>query len=513
MITGGEFEELDPTKETREYYARAKRDARSFAEESERIRSEYQTELKGYLRQRFEAQCQAAAHASNIGLRYHPRSNRFTIPVIPHEPAPGPNFDPNQIETVLRSDGTYGVSDIDLNDDSSFDPSEETSLDAFPKDESALGESLEKTDSAVKENLAERQGDDDQSTLLKSVSTAEFAHEGLLPIGDKPSRPDLPQMPSPPAPPKPDEKWKLYSNIKSAVAWAGSLAVGAFVGFGLKSFIGASIEPPLDKTFVCVMLGMAVILGLKLVMDLIGYETGAAQARKTLTPLFTVFVFLISVSLVGAEAVLGGQSLLTLSSRLNMGVETANELKPWQAYLITICISTATLLFSGFTGYQKGLRSLTTDDAAREAHEHARQLYDRECARIEQEHERDLQEWQDRKTEYDQIAKARRDRVQELEQEAHIQKLERMRTTHESRMALVKQIRENSDRELGDHVEGVEKGDERRTEFASMRKLPDFQAMLKYMSLVDACSLRIEELEKRLTGELISRGHRRAELL
>lgn len=513
MITGGDLDDLDPAKETRDYYARAKRDARSFAEESEKIRSEYQSELKGYLRQRFEAQCQAAAHASNIGLRYHPRSNRFTIPVIPHEPAPGPNFDPNQIETVLRSDGSYGVSDTDPDDDSLFDPSDETSLDSVEKVDKSSSESGGQSDLVADENLAGQQRVDDRSTLLKSVPPMELADEGLLPLGEKPKRPDLPQMPSPPAPPKPDEKWKLYSNIKSAIAWAGSLAVGAFVGFGLKSFIGASIEPPLDKTFVCVMLGMAVILGLKLVMDLIGYETGAAQARKTLTRPFTAFVLLISFSLIGAEAILGGQSLLTLASRLNMGVQTANELQPWQAYLITICISTATLLFSGFTGYQKGLRSLTTDDAAREAHEHAKQLYDRECARIEQEHERDLQEWQDRKTEYDQIAKDRRDRVQELEREAHIQQLERMRAAHDSRMALVKQIRENSDRELGDHVDGVENGDERRTEFASMRKLPDFQAMLKYMSLVDACSLRIEELEKRLTGEMISRGHRRAELL
>jgi len=513
MITGGDYEDLDPAKETRDYYARAKRDARSFAEESERIRAEYQTELKGYLRQRFEAQCQAAAHASNIGLRYHPRSNRFTIPVIPHEPAPDPTFDPSEIETVLRSDGTYGVSDLDSDELSSSSSNPTPDWGSSDEAVEKLGEIAESSVPAVQHDLAQQVGILDKSALLSPTPAIEGQVEALPQLGEKPTRPDLPQMPVPPAPPKPDEKWKLYSNIKSGIAWAGSLAVGAFVGFGLKSFIGASIEPPLDKTFVCVMLGMAVILGLKLVMDLIGYETGAAQARKSLTRPFATIVILISLALIGAEAVLGGQSLLTLSSRLNMGVQSANELQPWQAYLITVCISTATLLFSGFTGYQKGLRSLTTDDAAREAHEHARQVYERECARIEQEHERDLQEWQDLKSEYDRIAKERRDWSLDLEREAHQQKLERMKALHESRMALVKQIRENNDRELVDHVDGVENGDDRRTEFASMRKLPDFQAMLKYMSLVDACSLRIEELEKRLNGEMISRGHRRAELL
>jgi hypothetical protein len=338
----------------------------------------------------------------------------------------------------------------------------------------------------------------------ESVTTTPLV-SGATPVPKAPSMPKPPVMPSRPAPPKPgpvDRDWKIHTNIKSAVAWIASIAIGFFVGYGLLNISGIPYTREADKInyYFFLALGVSAIVGMKLLFDAMWSEHGRRRALGTSHWSYTSICTFVSLAIIGVEASLGGMALVIYTRKASF--ENAGEEPFGLMFLLALAVSCANLAYSGFIGFQKGQRSITHEDLVKRAHDIDVAEHEARVKEIQEAHERELALWQ-----------REIDRREELKRELHATKIAEITDHRGAHEESLNRWNSTLDKLSGRYEEGVGDRTARMDEFDSFRKLPDFQALCQSMSLVEALNLRIVEVERALTNESISRGHGRKSVI
>jgi len=334
---------------------------------------------------------------------------------------------------------------------------------------------------------------------------------------EKPARPAAPERPTPPAleqvprPAEIDQKWQQAVLWKSIVSWTGAVIVGLFVGFGLLTIAGLPYSRPEDRGFLIggFLVGVAAIVGIKLLMDVMWSEAGRRYALHRLSPpptpelrrevrnsnlAYLALAGLVSIGLVLVEGWLGGQAMVAYSAKASYdGNPTIN---PTTAILIAMAVSSATMLFSGFLGHQKGQRTLTHEDVRNRHYELAVKEHETRVGRVEQEYQAHLADWQ-----------GHQDRVTQLHQKWHdleVQAVEDYQKAHE---ASLEQWRERLNGTKQRHEEGMTDQAPRTEDLESFQKESDYRALCAYIGQIDALNHHIADAERRLTNDMISRGY------
>lgn len=460
----------DSTKFIRDAYEEQQRRKQAFLAESSERRALYERKLEELHSARQEAMAQASNYAGNLGLIYRADTNTFFRVVIVDDQnklGPRPTF-PALLGT------TTSDSHVAVNEET-----DQTSNRATP-------ETLEVTEQELPGV--------EEGTIKAPTKTS--------PEHEPPRPPQPPERPSPPVPSNPDKKWESSTNIKSGIAWLGSIFVGWFVGFGLLSLTGLPYERDEDKAnlYLFTAIGIATVGVFKLVFDTMWYSLGRRQilgATDWKTPLLLTF---LSTVLVAVEAGLGGQALVTYSARSSFQAE--GTLPFGLAFLLATAITTPTVIYSGLVGYQKGQRSITQSDIDQRIHELKMRDYEEARQLQTRLFEHQMESW-----------KATQDREQELLELAHNTEKERIKDIQSAHAEALESYRESSLKAHESHELGVNERLSRLEEYESFRNLPDFQALCKFIGLIETINLRIREVKQDMINDSISRGHGKRSIL
>ena len=308
-----------------------------------------------------------------------------------------------------------------------------------------------------------------------------------------PRRPEAPERPALPNLPDTDKTWKFYTSVKSAVGWLASVFVGLFVGYGLFRLVGGNEKRSPGEFYVALAIGVGVIVGIKLLMDVLWGRAGRLRAQGERHGAYLGLASGISVLMLAVEAFLGGKALEIYTNKTHYGGQ--GGLSIWLCVLLATGISTATLLLSGVVGYQKGERSLTTEDLETRRHAEERAAHVALVNDLKADHERNVAEWE--------AERVRLTEIQEAERQWNRDAVADAREAHTARLA---QYEEWVRRRMETHDEGVKNREERMKHYESLRTLPEFQELCKYISVVGSLNVRIKELESKDTGVAIGRG-------
>ncbi|MBV6459030.1 MAG: hypothetical protein HONBIEJF_02169 [Fimbriimonadaceae bacterium] len=442
--TNGVVESIDPVQVR---YAAERERKRGFSLETDMVRQSARGEIARLKEERLALQKKASEHAGNIGLIYKAEDNSFTRVVIVDS------------EPILPERPALALLD---------EPSPHAEADA-------------------------------PLPLQKPV-----APEPL-------PRPAVPDLETVPRPADVDAKWQRAATWKSIVSWIGAAIVGLFIGFGLLTIAGLPYSRPEDRTFLIggLLVGVAAIVGIKLLMDVMWSEAGRRYMLGRLSPpptaelkkeaaassrWYLALAGLVSVGLILVEGWLGGQAIVAYSAKSSFD---GNPTVPAStAILVAMAVSTATMLFSGFLGHQKGQRSVTHEDVRNRHYELALREHEVRTAKRDAEFQADLADWQ-----------ASQDRRLELEQKRHdleLQTIEDHRRAHEESL---EHWREKLNGSRQRHDDGLAEREPRVEDLESYQKQDDYRALCAYIGQIDALNSHIADTEKALTGEMISRGY------
>lgn len=307
-----------------------------------------------------------------------------------------------------------------------------------------------------------------------------------------------PPVPTPVVPERPpvpeiryaDAHWHRNAAIKSGFAWFFATLVGLFVGFGLLTIVGLPYMRPTERVNLYAMLGVGVaaIFGMKLLFDTLWFEVGRRRELGQLRWPMVTGVSLLTSLLLGVEAALGGQAIVVYS--IKSSFEGKGALPFWQGMLIAAAISTATLLFSASLGYQKGARSVTREDLLRARYDEDMAEYRRQVQRIEEEQARADQDKHRALEEERERIRRIAQRAEELETKRH--DLDKKKLDYRAELA---------ERAKDNYAQAEAEGPEATEPFKTFQNLPDFRAMLQWISTVTACRAEIEFCERELEHE------------
>ncbi|MCW5938584.1 MAG: cell envelope integrity protein TolA [Fimbriimonadaceae bacterium] len=277
-----------------------------------------------------------------------------------------------------------------------------------------------------------------------------------------PPRPIAPPVPAAPQPPqvKPlgarSKSW--WSKTMDALHWLLAVPVGAFIGYGLGKLAGLITAREPYWFWLAIVLGVSLIVGLKLLLGKLWYGFGHKKSMERLKWYDVPLGLFATFTLIGLEAWLGGQAL-ALYSRQN-AMNSGEVLSFFVAFPMAIAISVGILLYSAVKGYQDGQAGLSEAELEERAHQRAEKIHRAEAERIDRQHQADLAAWSEEKQRHEAANEAAK-RQFEAEKE----------------------------------------------EFDSVRKLPEYQALLGYVGRVSTLNILIEETKQDLDNYSISRGH------
>lgn len=444
-ITNGVIESIDPVQ--RRYAAERER-KRGFSVETDMVRQAAKDDIARLKDARLALQKKASEHAGNIGLIYKAEDNSFTRVVIV------------DAEPILPERPALAMP---------------TSAEPF----------------------------------VESENPAPMLQKPLPP--EPLPRPAVPDLETVPRPAEVDAKWQRAAMWKSIVSWIGAAIVGLFIGFGLLTIAGLPYSRPEDRPFLIagLLVGVAAIVGIKLLMDVMWSEAGRRYMLGRLSPpptaelkkeaaassrAYLALAGLVSLGLIVVEGWLGGQAIVAYSAKSSFD---GNPTVPAStAILLAMAVSTATMLFSGFLGHQKGQRSVTHEDVRNRHYELALREHEVRTAKRESEYQADLTEWQ-----------ASQSRRQDLEQHRHdleLQTIEDHRRAHEESLEHWRE-RLNGSRQR--HDDGLSDREPRVDDLESFSKQDDYRAMCAYIGQIAALNAHIADAERMLSNELISRGY------
>lgn len=460
-------------------YRENRRARDQYESESELRRQEYQAKIELLLEERSRAMSLASDHAGQIGLIYHARTNSFAR-VIVVDDLPALNIE----RPKLSAEVSLGLEPVG--------PVDETSSDGKHPEEGGL---LVASVSTAEETAGMEISPEPQPSGNAVVESPTVPQS-------TPSPPRVPERPRPPAPVTPDAKWERNANFKSGVVWLASIFVGLFVGFGLLSLTGLPYQRPSDRLNLIgfLTLGVAAIAGMKFLFDSMWFEAGRRRALGTSEWHYTTIISIVSGFILLVEAVLGGQALVFYTQRSSF--QNEGGLPLWQMVLLAAAVSSANLLYSAFVGFQKGGRSITAEDVHRQQYEIEVAEHLENVAEIKAAHERELRDWQ--------LQRNQEIEVQQKLHEIRLASIDDHRQAHDEKLT---HWREEVTRATTEHGEGLSERSTRTDEFESFRKLPDFQALCKFIGVVETLNLQIEELRRALTNDSISRGHNRKNVM
>ncbi|HMS55662.1 MAG TPA: hypothetical protein PKA27_09710 [Fimbriimonadaceae bacterium] len=442
----------------RQAYDEQQRRKQAFLAETAERRAHFERRLDELHAARQDAMAQASNFAGNLGLIYRAETNTFFRVVIvddQHRVGPRPIFP-----------SLPGASQVDSDRPSNDDTSETNEI----VDETQTSES----------HLSEE--------TLVTASQSEPP--------EPPKPPQLPERPSAPIPKDPDKKWEFATNLKSGIAWLGSIFVGWFVGFGLLSLTGLPYEREEDRLnlYLFSLIGISTVGVFKLVFDTMWYSVGRRNVLGSSDWRTTFLLTCLSIILIAVEAGLGGQALVTYSTKSSFQGE--GSLTFGLAFLLATAITTPTVIYSGLVGYQKGQRSITQSDIEARLHELKMRDYDEARAEQTSLYDKEKAIWL-----------AAKEREEELIQLVHDTEKARISDIHSAHADALAAYKEDGVRSGEAHELGIRERSARLEEYESFRNLPDFQALCKCMGLVDTINLRIREIKQEMTNDSISRGH------
>ena len=505
----------------------------------------------------------AADYAGNLGLRYEPRTNSIFQIVIPEDIGPEVRI----VTDELAGLGYEAVTHVDADSPEPVVGSDEVSdnPDVVANGSQPLEPLIDVSDvDNVREQQTSANAEVLVPTLLPSsvLKTAESSSEIEIILNKVESvRKELATQiestievaPIPPERPVPQSTVKATPMIKklagngwvTGVQWLFSLAIGLFVGQGLKILVGADPRSPdgLFLQYLMMSCGLAAVGLMKFLFELFGslWSRQVALQDRALT-LKTSILFTMLL-LVIAEVYLGGTALQTYGNQMSLSEKSGISLL--QYILVALAVSTPTLLLSFTKGYIYGQSNVTEEELAKV---NSDALYEIELKEYESrlaEHQKASAERSAiRETAHKIRMQAHEDRLQMLAGELENVRLlgaatieHQLLTQALERDALATRLKNEQLAIDERHQVAVAKEKavltdfqdrlERRNEafisaqksgallekYSSTRLMPDFQALMKCMNLVDALSKEIEELQKRVTNDSIALGHAAASVL
>ncbi|MCB0825683.1 MAG: hypothetical protein KDC26_05800 [Armatimonadetes bacterium] len=284
-------------------------------------------------------------------------------------------------------------------------------------------------------------------------------------------KPEVPPAPSRPERPEPQLRKaptrlsvianKMTNWFLNSAHWYLAILPGLFVGYGLTSLTGLNATRNPVEFAVGFLIGIAVLLGMKLLLYHLWHLAGRSKARSEATGLPITLASVLSGVLVMAEVFLGATALVQFSHRV--AFDASQEMQFAVAFFVALAISAPIVLISAVKGWKDGSQELTEDDS----HELQR--------KYDEDHHRAL--------------------IEHVESKYAIQlsDWEKDRLRHES-----------------EREKMLQAYDQQKSDLESYRKLPDYQALMKYIGRIDTINLLLEETESIKTRDSISRGHGKA---
>lgn len=440
--------------------------------ESESLRRQWQDKLAALQTEREQAMLRASDHAGNIGLVYRAEINWFSRVIISDEMPQLPQLPEFSLSGELAK--RFGTEAPDPEDAGAA--SEDAANDGDQTDEGAI----EKPESA--KGLVDR-----LSRLVPKPRAV-------------PAPPQRPQLPKAPVPRANDSKWHRASFWKSLVSWLLSSLVGLFVGFGLLKITQINYEDPEMQFAKWLMfaLGMAAILSMKLFLDVAWYEVGRRKALGALDWQFRSLMTLLSSVVIGVEAALGGQAMIQFTRSISL----RGGMHPLVAMGLAVAVTTATLLFSATLGFQKGQRGVTQEDVETNVFRHELEQHRKTIEEMEKLYDEEVARWRE---------STRMER--EVSEKVQSIKLEALELLRDTQQQVVERWKGEVAARVDLHNEGRENHEQRIAEYQAFRNLPDFQALCKYISVIEALNVRIAEMKKLMDNESISRGHQQKNVI
>jgi hypothetical protein len=441
------------------YYQKAQSERRIYDRETADRKAEHNEKIRKAQEDRSEAMFKASFHAGNIGMIYYADSNTFSRIVI--------------VDSLPSIPVRPGFS--------------------FPAGEIGVGGPDRRSNAGQDSDVIDLEYVEEQKGKAPQESETDQT-------GEEPPlrRPSFPQKPERPPMPDHDVKWNALINVKSGFAWFFAALVGAFVGFGLLTIIGLPYQRPGDRVnlVTTVAIGIAAICGMKLLLDAMWYKAGRERELMDSSPLRLAIYSTISFLIVAVEASLGGYALVKYSEKASF--QGAGKMDLWLAIFLAIAVSTSTLLFSAFIGYQKGQRSVSDRDRAEADYQHSLRDHAEKCKVIEDEYQEQVK-----------LVNERRQAEREIENRRHRLHLEMLDDSKQAHAEMLERWKTDVEMISKHHHEGMMNRDQRNGELETLQKLPDYRALLQCIGLVSALTVRIDELTKQRNDENISRGYGR----
>lgn len=281
-----------------------------------------------------------------------------------------------------------------------------------------------------------------------------------------PPRPERPALPDPVAHPRTMESRTNHGGSLAIeiLIWALVVPVGAYIGYGLGTLAGLPMQRYPALLWVAIGIGMGAIAGMKALFHVLWKSQGRLKKIGEQTTAGFWGAMVLTALMCATEASLGGVALRLYSERTSFD---ASDALPYPtAVLLAVAVSTATLIVSAVKAYHDGQVNLSVEDQARAQYQKDVRERQEQLEHLEQRHKIAVQDWEQSVA----VLDAR-------------------------------------------HQKQVEMYESDKDEFSNYKKLPDYQALLKYIGRINVLTVQIEEAKSAKDNYAISRGHGKASVL
>lgn len=484
---------------------------------TEEYRNEVSNEIASLRAERLRLRNLASCHAGNLGLVYDVKTNQFFRVIISDLlPVDSHSIFESSLKTLSELADSIGKFEDHLVSEFKGNPPSEVEFE--------VGEGMQ--DSNELSRLSLIRDDVDTPAQLPGdaiqLGDVKIAKSDVQ-VGQYVGRPIKPEIPDKPARIASTDtvKHTLVSAILACIPWLIAACVGCFVGYGLMMVAGfLNRKSPPSITLVGMGLGIAVIFGLKILLEKVWFECTRDQELGVHNRFTRTMWTVASAILILSESYLGARAIVKYSEAVSF---SSSEIIPlWGAMLMACTISSASLIYSAVHGASKAKRSIGRSEIEQLNYN---ERIKTEALRLEQQHkqyEEDLQIWKETEFANRKLEELRRGEIideftrkRELESAIHSQRM----AIIEKQGELVTQHHQRSldaSDQVGDlTATAILEKEKRLKEFEHFRLEPDFQALCQCIALIDICSAEIEERRQNMTNETIRRGYLRsnAELL
>ncbi len=282
------------------------------------------------------------------------------------------------------------------------------------------------------------------------------------PVIPPPNRPEIPEP----------KKRTLPSSVSTFISkfkkwflhdahYILAIFPGLFVGFGLVILTGLPYQRIPGILPLGLLIGCAVLLGLKILLYHFWHQVGSMKAVRAESTLTTTLLAFLSLLLIFAEVALGATALMKFSEQT--AITASERMNFWIAFLVAMAISSPIVLVSAVIGWKDGSQAMSPSSTET--------LRDK----IDQEHHLAIQN--------------------------HIESTYNVKLSDWEKSLL---RHEDETRKL------LEKYELQKAELESYRKLPDYQALMKFIGRIGVLTKIIDESKEMKGSESISRGFNKA---